>query len=106
MPEYLYHCPVHGDFPVSFPMGAAPPTVLCRICKRESRRTYQAVSVQYHSDGFSQSLPDRPDERLDSEIKRSMDFDATGVSWEETEGQQAQRLADGQVPKKTFRLPE
>ena len=88
-------------------MGANPPTVLCPICKRESSRTYQVVPVQYHSDGFTQSLPDRPDERLDREIQHSMDFDtATGLSWEETQKQQAQRLADGRVRKKTFMLPE
>lgn len=107
MPDYLYRCPVHGQFTKPYPMGAAPPVVCCGICKRECSRAYQAVPVQYHSDGFTQSLPDRPDERLDEEINRSMDFDATtGLSWEETERRQAQKLADGRVRKKTFALPE
>jgi len=82
-------------------MGAAKPSVLCRICKRESRRIYKAVPVQFHSDGFTRSLPDRPDERLDREIQHSKDFDpVTGRSWEETEKRDAQRQ------KKTIRLPE
>jgi len=106
MPDYLYRCPIHGQFTKPFPMGAAPPTVLCGICKRECGRVYQAVAVQYHSGGFTRSLSDRPDERLDREIERSMDFDTTGLSWEETEKREAQRLADGRVRKKTIKLPE
>jgi predicted nucleic acid-binding Zn ribbon protein len=107
MPEYVYECPVHGEFTRQYPMGAARPDVLCPICKRRSRRVYKAVPVQYHSPGFSQSLPDRPDERLDREIRHSMDFDpTTGLSWEETDKRQARRMAEGQVPKKTIRLPK
>ena len=107
MPEYVYECPVHGEFTKQYPMGAAPPDVLCGKCKRRSKRVYKAVPVQYHCSGCTRSLPDRPDERLDREIQHSMDFDpTTGLSWEETEKRQAQRMKQGRVPKKTIRLPE
>jgi len=107
MPKYVYHCPIHGEFTRGFVMGTAPPSVNCHLCKRKSRRIYKAVPVQYRSGGFTRSLPDRPDERLDKEIRHSMDFDpTTGQSWEETEKRQAQRLADGRVRKKTIKLPE
>jgi hypothetical protein len=107
MPEYVYRCPVHGEFAKQYPMGAARPDVLCPICKRRSGRVYKAVPVQYRCSGCTKSLSDRPDERLDREIKHSMDFDpTTGLSWEETEKRQAQRLTRGQVRKKTIQLPE
>lgn len=107
MPEYLYYCPVHGDFSVDFPMGAAPPIVTCGICKREARRTYQAVPIQYHSPGFTRSLSDRPDERLDREIKHSMDIDAvTGKSWEQTDREIEQaRARHGESLRKDVVLP-
>ena len=87
-------------------MGAAPPSVTCGICKRECGRVYQAVPVQYHSPGFTRSLSDRPDERLDREIKHSMDFDATGKSWEEIDREIEQKKARyGELLRKDVVLP-
>lgn len=107
MPSYLYRCPIHDQFTRDYPMGAAPPTVLCAICKRVCQRVYVAVPAQFHSDGFTKSLPDRPDERLDKEIAHSMDFDSvTGKSWEETDREAEQRKAQyGELLRKDVVLP-
>ena len=107
MPSYLYRCPVHGQFTGDYPMRAVPPTVLCGICKRECRRVYVPVPTQFHSDGFTKSLPDRPDERLNREIAHSMDFDAvTGKTWEEADRQTEQaRARHGELLRKDVVLP-
>lgn len=106
MPSYLYRCPVHEQFTRDYPMGAAPPTVTCGICKRVCGRVYQSVPVQFHSPGFTKSLPDRPDERLDKEIKHSMDFDATGQSWEQRDKElERAKARHGEALRKDVVLP-
>lgn len=40
MPNYVYRCHVDGDFPASFPLGAAPAVIECSAwdCRRRAKR--------------------------------------------------------------------
>lgn len=40
MAVYVFRCDTHGEVEHDFPLGTAPPAVLCPVCEARSRRIF------------------------------------------------------------------
>jgi putative FmdB family regulatory protein len=110
MPEYVFRCPrCDTIIEISRPIKQGPPAENPICCETKTKRVYLPVSVKFVGDGFSCSGRfDRPDERLDKEIKASMTHDpVTGEEWE-TRGKRLEkkRAHFGETMRKEFVLPQ
>lgn len=82
---------------------------ICPKCGIRTRRIYTPVPIKFVGDGFSTSGKfDRPDERLDKEIKASMSRDpTTGEEWEAQDKRlEKKKKRFGETMRKDFSLPQ